>query len=90
MHIAIFMLVTFAGGVVSSLIGWLRSMEHFNHRKFGASVLTALVTSSGGAATAVIVVPDTSAQWLILLFGTFAAGAGVDAIRHNATASKTK
>lgn len=86
MHIAIFVLVTFAGAIVSGLIAWLGSMQPFNPRKFGATALTALVTSTGAVATAVIIPPDTSAEWAILLLAAFFAGAGGDAIRQNATA----
>ena len=83
MYIVIFALATFAGGVVSSLIGWLNSDGAFNSRKFTASALTAFVTAIGGAGAASIISPDSSAQWVLLLFGAFATGAGVDALRHH-------
>ena len=64
------------GGVVVALLGWLESSEPFNIRKFGGSVIRALIA---GAIFAAGYEMSDSAGWLDLFYA-FLAGAGVDVI----------
>jgi hypothetical protein len=64
------------GGVVVALLGWLESSEPFNIRKFGGSVIRALIA---GAVFAASYEMSDSAGWRDLFYA-FLAGAGVDVI----------
>jgi hypothetical protein len=64
------------GGVVVALLGWLESSEPFNIRKFGGSVIRALIA---GAIFAAGYEMSDSAGWRDLFYA-FLAGAGVDVI----------
>ena len=64
------------GGVVVALLGWLESSEPFNIRKFGGSVIRALIA---GAIFAAAYEMSDSAGWRDLFYA-FLAGAGVDVI----------
>jgi hypothetical protein len=69
-------LVTVLGGVVAALLGWLDSKETFNTRKFGGSVIRALI-----AAVVFAVGYHLSGPLGILdLFYAFLGGAGVDVL----------
>lgn len=64
------------GGVVVALLGWLESSEPFNIRKFGGSVIRALIA---GAIFAAGYEMSDAAGWRDLFYA-FLAGAGVDVI----------
>jgi hypothetical protein len=64
------------GGVVVALLGWLESSEPFNIRKFGGSVIRALIA---GAIFAAGYEMSDPAGWRDLFYA-FLAGAGVDVI----------
>ena len=64
------------GGLAIALLGWLDSNEPFDIRKFGGSVIRALIA---GAIFAVGYEMSDSAGWRDLFYA-FLAGAGVDVI----------
>ena len=70
----------FLGGVVAALLGWLDSKEPFNGRKFGASLLRALVA---GVSLALVYTAkgDPGPTDLAL---AFLAGAGIDVLGNRA------
>lgn len=86
MYLVYYGVAAFLGGVVSGLIGWLRSNppEPFNCRKFLASSLTSVVSAGLGMLAGSILPPATQTQFILLIVSAFIAGAGVDAIRNNA------
>lgn len=43
MNLSFIAMAAFGGGIVSALLGWLDSKEAFNMRKFGASIIRALI-----------------------------------------------
>lgn len=77
-HIAV---AAFAGGIVSSLLGWFDSQEPFVIRKFAASLVRALVAGIGFAAA----YQYTNGQYTnglspIDILLAFLGGAGVDVL----------
>ena len=64
------------GGLAVALLGWLDSNEPFDVRKFGGSVIRALIA---GVIFAVGYEMSDSAGWRDLFYA-FLAGAGVDVI----------
>lgn len=69
-------LAALLGGLVAALLGWLESSEPFNTRKFGGSVIRALI-----AAIVFAVGYHLSGSLVILdLFYAFLGGAGVDVL----------
>jgi hypothetical protein len=66
-----------AGGLCTALLGWLESGEPFDPRKFGGSVLRAII-----AAIVFAVGFQLSDGWLTVLdlFYAFLGGAGVDVL----------
>ncbi len=65
-----------SGGLVTALLGWLESGESFNSRKFGGSVIRALI-----AGIIFAVGYQISEPFGVLdLFYAFLGGAGVDAL----------
>ena len=64
------------GGLAVALLGWLESNETFNIRKFGGSVIRALI--AGAIFAAGYELSDTVG--LLDLFYAFLGGAGVDVI----------
>jgi hypothetical protein len=69
-------LIGLSGGLAAALLGWLESGEPFNPRKFGGSVIRALVA---GVIFAVGYHIADSVSILDLLYA-FLGGAGVDVI----------
>jgi hypothetical protein len=76
-------LASLSGGLVAALLGWLESAEPFNSRKFGGSVIRALIAgivfAAGYQLSDHLVALD--------LFYAFLGGAGVDVL-GNRIASK--
>jgi len=71
-------LVALLGGLVAALLGWLESNEPFDRRKFGGSVIRALI-----AGVVFAVGYHLSGTVGILdLFYAFLGGAGVDVISN--------
>ena len=69
-------LAALLGGLISALLGWLESEEAFDTRKFGGSVIRALLAA---AVFAVGYELTNSAKILDLLYA-FLGGAGVDVL----------
>ena len=69
-------LAAILGGLAVALLGWLESHETFNVRKFGGSVIRALI--AGAIFTAGYELAG-SITWLDLFYA-FLGGAGVDVI----------
>lgn len=67
----------FFGGIIAALIGWLESSEPFDGRKFGRSILKALVAGIGIGVSYQIL--SDNIQTIDLLYA-FLAGAGVDVL----------
>ena len=69
-------LAALLGGLVAALLGWLESSEPFNTRKFGGSVIRALIAAivfaAGYHLSGTLVILD--------LFYVFLGGAGVDVL----------
>jgi hypothetical protein len=76
-------LAAFGGGIISALLGWMESGENFIARKFGASVLRALLAGGAFAATYSIVGGVSLVDIVIALL----AGAGVDVVLHRIAGS---
>jgi len=76
---------TFLGAMVVSLLGWLKSSEAFNVKKFSASLVTALVAAVGFA----VAYQYSNALTPIDLGVAFLGGAGIDAVRKGAAGSIT-
>ena len=69
-------LASLSGGLVAALLGWLESGEPFNSRKFGGSIIRALI-----AGVIFAVGYELSETLGILdLFYAFLGGAGVDVL----------
>jgi hypothetical protein len=70
-------LLALAGGLCAALLGWLESGEPFDPRKFGGSVIRALIAAAVFAAGY-----QLSHGWLTVLdlFYAFLGGAGVDVL----------
>ena len=64
------------GGIISSLLGWLESGEAFNPRKFGGSVIRALLAALVFAAGYEVSGGVTVLDLLYALLG----GAGIDVL----------
>ena len=75
----------FMGGILAALAGWLETQDSFNPRKFGASVVRALVAAIG------IAVAYTYANGLSALDIAMAllAGAGVDVLGNRVAGAIT-
>ena len=69
-------LAALLGGLVAALLGWLESSEPFNPRKFGGSVIRALIA----AVIFAVGYRLTGAVGMLDLFYAFLGGAGVDVI----------
>ena len=76
-------LLACAGGIVSSLLGWLDSAEPFVPRKFMASVVRALVAGILFA----IGYSFTNGINILDLFAAFLGGAGIDALGNRISGS---
>ncbi len=79
MYILLFALFTFAGGVVSALLGWLGTNEPFVAKKFTASCLKAFVAAMIAAGTGAVIPPVGLLATILMCILAFAAGAGADA-----------
>jgi len=80
-------LSAFGGGVVSALLGWFESGEAFVARKFGSSMLRAVLAGAVFAVgytymSSVVAVPDVLCAFL--------AGAGVDVLGNRLAGSIKK
>jgi hypothetical protein len=64
------------GGLVAALLGWLESNESFNPRKFGGSVIRALIAGIIFAVGYQL----SGAAGILDLFYAFLGGAGVDVL----------
>jgi len=73
----------FLGAMVVSLLGWLKSGESFEVRKFSASLVTAIIAAVGFA----VAYQYSNALTPIDLGIGFLGGAGVDAVRKGAAGS---
>ena len=69
-------LLALAGGLVSALSGWFESKETFDWRKFGGSVIRALVAAAVFAAGYEL----AGSIGILDLFYSFLGGAGVDVL----------
>lgn len=76
-------LAAFGGGIVSALLGWMRSEENFIARKFGTSLLRASL--AGGVVAASY--PLLGEITMPVIIGAFLAGAGIDVTLHRAAGS---
>lgn len=83
MNIYIIAVAAFVGGVVSSLLGWFDSQEPFAPRKFGASLVRALVAGIGFAAA----YQYANGLSPIDLALAFLGGAGVDVMGNRISGS---
>ena len=70
-------LSAFGGGIVAGLLGWLESGENFIARKFGSTVLRALLAGGGFAISYVVLTATINAADIVI---AFLAGAGVDVL----------
>jgi len=73
----------FLGGIVSSLLGWFDSQEAFDMKKFGASIVRALIAGIGFAA----VYQYMNALTPIDLAVAFLGGSGVDTLGNRISGS---
>jgi len=64
------------GGITSSLLGWLDSKEHFDPRKFLASVVRSLIATALFASGYALINGVTPMDIIV----AFCGGAGVDVI----------
>ena len=69
-------LAALLGGLVSALLGWLESGEAFNPRKFGGSVIRALLA----AAVFAVGYQFAGGAGMLDLLYAFLGGAGVDVL----------
>lgn len=69
-------LVALVGGLVSALIGWLDSGEHFDPRKFGGSAVRSLIAGVVFAVGYHL----SGAVSILDLFYAFLGGAGIDVL----------
>ncbi len=69
-------LASLSGGLVAALLGWLESGEPFNLRKFGGSVIRALIAGIIFAAGYQL----SEHLGILDMFYAFLGGAGVDAL----------
>jgi len=83
MDIIYIAVAAFVGGIVSSLLGWFDSQEPFAPRKFGASLVRALVAGIGFAAA----YHYTNGLTPIDLALAFLGGAGVDVLGNRISGS---
>lgn len=74
-------LAAFCGGILAAVLGWLESQEAFNPRKFGASLIRALVA---GVLFAIAYDYGESINTLSILIA-IAGGAGVDVVGNRAS-----
>lgn len=65
------------GGIVTALLGWLESSDSFNPRKFGGSLIRALIAAAIFAAGYQL---SSGSIGIIDLLYAFLGGAGVDVI----------
>lgn len=70
------------GGVVSAVLGWLDSGEAFDARKFGASLLRAIL----GSAVAAMTFQGIETVDIFVYLTAFLTGAGLDVIGKRAQA----
>ena len=73
----------FLGGIVSSLLGWFDSQETFDMKKFGASIVRALIAGIGFAAA----YQYMNALTPIDLAVAFLGGNGVDVLGNRISGS---
>jgi hypothetical protein len=71
-----FGLLALAGGLASALSGWFESKETFDWRKFGGSVIRALVAAAVFAASYEL----SGTIGILDMFYAFLGGAGVDVL----------
>jgi len=71
------------GGIASGVLGWLKSGEPFNHRKFLPTVLRSAVAGVGVG----FVAPFVEIGFWPGIVGAFLTGAGFDVALHRATGS---
>ena len=69
-------LASLAGGLIAALLGWLESNEPFNSRKFGGSIIRALIAGAVFAAGYEL----SGSVGMLNLFYAFLGGAGVDVL----------
>ena len=79
-------LSAFMGGIAAAMLGWLESGDDFIGRKFGASVLRALVAGAAFAIAYQIAAGGVSIMDIII---AFVAGAGVDVLGNRLAGSIT-
>jgi len=83
MNVVYIAVAAFIGGIVASLLGWFDSQEPFVARKFGASLVRALVAAIGFAAA----YQYTNGLAPIDLAIAFLGGAGVDVLGNRISGS---
>lgn len=83
MNIIYVAVAAFLGGIVASLLGWFDSTEPFNVRKFGASLVRALVAGIGFAAAYQYMNGLTPFDLAIAFLG----GSGVDVLGNRISGS---
>ena len=71
-------LAAFLGGGLSALLGWIDSKEPFDGRKFGRSIIFALIAGAGFAFTFNLIGEVTSRDILL----AFLSGAGWDGLTN--------
>ena len=83
MNIIWIAVAAFIGGIVSSLLGWCDSQEPFAVRKFGASLVRALIAGVGFAAAYHYANSLTPIDLAVAFLG----GAGVDGVGNRISGS---
>lgn len=79
-------ILSIGGGVASAVLGWMESGELFDSRKFGASLIRAVL----GSAVAALAFQGIESVDVFVYVTAFLTGAGLDVIGKRAQAALSK
>lgn len=78
--------LSIVGGIASAILGWMDSGEPFDSRKFGASLIRAIL----GSAVAALALQGIVTVDVFVYLTAFLTGAGFDVLGKRAQAALTK